>query len=99
MSDVLVPEHPRDLADRRRLTDVRQKLVAEPLPLRGSAHIPGDVPDLTGGAPAPPGAPRPMPAMSTNPTVAATTLAESKISASLVSRGSGTPTTPTFGSM
>ena len=50
-------------------------------------------------SPSPCEAPATMPAMSTNSTVAGSTLAESKISASLASRGSGTPTTPTLGSM
>ena len=40
-----------------------------------------------------------MPAMSTNSTVAGRILAEPKTSASFGSRSSGTPTTPTFGSM
>ena len=40
-----------------------------------------------------------MPAMSTNSTVAGSDLAEAKISASLPRRSSGTPTTPTFGSI
>ena len=42
---------------------------------------------------------RTMPAMSTNSTVAGSTFAEPKTSASFASRSSGTPTTPTFGSM
>ena len=49
--------------------------------------------------PAPSLAPFTMPAMSTNDTVAGMILAEPKILASTSSRGSGTPTTPTFGSM
>ena len=49
--------------------------------------------------PAPSLAPLTMPAMSTNETVDGTILAESKILASTGSRGSGTPTTPTFGWM
>jgi hypothetical protein len=40
-----------------------------------------------------------MPAMSTNETTAGTTLAEANISASTASRGSGSATTPTLGSM
>ena len=40
-----------------------------------------------------------MPAMSTNSTVAGSTLALSKTSASCGSRSSGTPTTPTLGSI
>ena len=44
-------------------------------------------------------APRTMPAMSTKLTVAGTIRSEWKISASVASRGSGTPTTPTLGSM
>jgi hypothetical protein len=40
-----------------------------------------------------------MPAMSTNDTVAGMIFCEPKISASFASRESGTPTTPTFGSM
>ncbi len=49
--------------------------------------------------PSPSDAPRTMPAMSTNSTVAGSCLADPKISASFARRGSGTPTTPTFGSM
>ena len=49
--------------------------------------------------PSPSEAPRTMPAMSTNSTVAGSTLAEAKISASFPSRSSGTPTTPTLGSI
>ena len=44
-------------------------------------------------------APRTRPAMSVNRTLAGTTRAESYSLASSASRGSGTPTTPTFGSM
>ena len=44
-------------------------------------------------------APRTMPAMSTKLTVAGTTRSEAKSLASTASRGSGTPTTPTFGSI
>ena len=44
-------------------------------------------------------APRTIPAMSTKLTVAGTSRAESNSSPSTASRGSGTPTTPTFGSM
>ena len=40
-----------------------------------------------------------MPAMSTNSTVAGRTFADPNTSASCGSRSSGTPTTPTFGSM
>ena len=40
-----------------------------------------------------------MPAMSTKETAAGMTFCEWKISASLVSRSSGTPTTPTLGSI
>ena len=50
-------------------------------------------------SPSPSDAPRTMPAMSTNSTVAGTTRAESRSAASFGSRGSGTATTPTFGSM
>ena len=50
-------------------------------------------------SPSPSDAPRTMPAMSTNSTVAGSTLAESNSSASRGSRSSGTPTTPTLGSM
>ena len=50
-------------------------------------------------SPAPSLAPFTMPAMSTKDTVAGSVLAEPKMSASTSSRGSGTPTTPTFGSM
>ena len=49
--------------------------------------------------PSPSEAPRTMPAMSTNSTVAGRTLALPNTSASFGSRSSGTPTTPTFGSM
>ena len=50
-------------------------------------------------SPSPSEAPLTMPAMSTNSTVAGSFLAEPKISASLSRRGSGTPTTPTLGSI
>ena len=50
-------------------------------------------------SPSPSEAPRTIPAMSTNDTVAGSCLAEPKMSASVPRRGSGTPTTPTFGSM
>ena len=49
--------------------------------------------------PSPSEAPRTMPAMSTNSTVAGRILAEPNTSASRGSRSSGTPTTPTFGSI
>ncbi len=49
--------------------------------------------------PSPSEAPRTMPAMSTNSTVAGSCLAEPKTSASFARRGSGTPTTPTLGSI
>ncbi len=49
--------------------------------------------------PAPSEAPFTMPAMSTNVTGAGTVFSEEKISASLSSRGSGSATTPSFGSM
>ncbi len=49
--------------------------------------------------PSPSEAPRTMPAMSTKSTVAGRSRWEPKISASLFRRGSGTPTTPTFGSI
>ena len=49
--------------------------------------------------PSPCEAPRTMPAMSTNSTVAGSSLADSKTSARRGSRSSGTPTTPTLGSM
>ena len=49
--------------------------------------------------PSPSLAPRTMPAMSTNSTVAGSILAQPKSSASCGSRSSGTPTTPTFGSI
>jgi len=49
--------------------------------------------------PSPSEAPRTMPAMSTNSTVAGTTRADSISSPSGWSRASGTPTTPTFGSI
>ena len=44
-------------------------------------------------------APRTMPAMSTKLTVAGTVRSESNSSPSTPRRGSGTPTTPTFGSI
>ncbi len=44
-------------------------------------------------------APRTIPAMSTKLTVAGTTRSEAYSSPSTASRGSGTPTTPTLGSM
>ena len=50
-------------------------------------------------SPAPSDAPRTMPAMSTKLTVAGMIRAEQKILASTSSRSSGTPTTPTLGSM
>ncbi len=49
--------------------------------------------------PCPLDAPRTRPAMSTKETGAGSTFCEEKISASLASRSSGSPTTPTFGSM
>ena len=49
--------------------------------------------------PSPSDAPRTMPAMSTNSTVAGRILAEPNSSASGWSRSSGTPTTPTLGSI
>ena len=49
--------------------------------------------------PSPSDAPRTMPAMSTNDTVAGSCRSEPKISASFARRGSGSGTTPTFGSM
>ncbi len=49
--------------------------------------------------PSPSDAPRTMPAMSTNCTVAGICFSEEKISARTAIRGSGTPTTPTFGSI
>ena len=79
VGDVVVAEDPRHLADRRRLADVRQELVAEPLPLRRAPHDAGDVDELHGRR--------------------QDCCAESKISASLGSRSSGTPTTPTLGSI
>ena len=50
-------------------------------------------------SPSPVEAPRTMPAMSTNETGAGKIFSEPKISASLVRRGSGRFTTPTFGSI
>ena len=50
-------------------------------------------------SPAPSLAPRTRPAMSTKDTGAGMIFCEPKSSASLSSRGSGSPTTPTFGSM
>ena len=50
-------------------------------------------------SPWPSDAPFTIPAMSTNDTVAGTIFTESNSCASTGSRGSGTPTTPTFGSM
>jgi hypothetical protein len=49
--------------------------------------------------PSPSLAPRTMPAMSTKSTVAGSTFSELNSPASVASRGSGTPTTPTFGSI
>ena len=49
--------------------------------------------------PSPVLAPRTMPAMSTKDTVAGTSLAEPNSAPSTASRLSGTPTTPTFGSI
>ncbi len=49
--------------------------------------------------PSPSDAPRTMPAMSTNCTVAGRIFADPKMSASTGRRASGTPTTPMFGSM
>ena len=49
--------------------------------------------------PSPSEAPRTMPAMSTNDTVAGRMRSELKISASRLSRASGSGTTPTFGSI
>ena len=46
-----------------------------------------------------PGAPLTMPAMSTNDTAAGRIFCDSKMPASTSSLGSGTPTTPTFGSI
>ncbi|OPZ47532.1 MAG: hypothetical protein BWY91_03328 [bacterium ADurb.BinA028] len=50
-------------------------------------------------SPSPTDAPRTIPAMSTNDTVAGRIFSEPKISASRRSRGSGSGTTPTLGSM
>ncbi len=50
-------------------------------------------------SPAPSDAPLTMPAMSTNDTVAGTVRAEENIFASTSSRGSGSATTPTLGSI
>ncbi len=50
-------------------------------------------------SPAPSEAPLTMPAMSTNVTGAGTIFSEPNISASLSSRGSGSGTTPSFGSI
>ena len=50
-------------------------------------------------SPAPSLAPRTIPAMSTNDTVAGSWRSDSKMPARTPSRGSGTPTTPTFGSI
>ena len=50
-------------------------------------------------SPSPSEAPRTMPAMSTNSTVAGTVRSELNSSARRGSRSSGTPTTPTFGSI
>ena len=50
-------------------------------------------------SPSPSEAPRTMPAMSTNSTVAGRIFADANTSASRGSRSSGTPTTPTLGSM
>ena len=48
VGDVLVAEDPGHLADRRRLADVGQELVAEPLPLRRAPDDAGDVDELHG---------------------------------------------------
>ena len=50
-------------------------------------------------SPAPSDAPFTMPAMSTKDTTAGTVFSDLKTSASLSSRGSGSGTTPTFGSI
>ena len=50
-------------------------------------------------SPSPSEAPLTMPAMSTNSTVAGSSLAEANSSASVPRRSSGTPTTPTLGSI
>ena len=49
VGDVVVAEDPGDLADRGRLADVGEELVAQPLPLRGAAHDAGDVHELDRG--------------------------------------------------
>ena len=49
VGDVLVTEDAGDLADRGRLPDVGEELVAQPLPLRGAAHDAGDVHELDRG--------------------------------------------------
>ena len=46
VGDVLVAEDPGHLADRRRLADVREELVAQALALGGAAHDAGDVDEL-----------------------------------------------------
>ena len=48
VGDVLVTEDPGDLADRGRLPDVGEELVAQPLTLRGAADDAGDVDELDG---------------------------------------------------
>src|SRR5262245_46522247 len=48
MGDVVVAEHPGDLADRVRLADVRQELVAKTLALAGPSYDAGDVDELHG---------------------------------------------------
>ncbi len=46
MGDLVVLKDPSDLADRVRLPDVRQELVAQAFALGGAAHNPGDVDEL-----------------------------------------------------
>ena len=48
MGDVLVAEDPSHLADRCGLANVREELVAQPLPLRGALDDAGDVDELDG---------------------------------------------------
>ena len=79
VGDVLVAEDPRHLADRVRLADVGEELVAQALALGGAPDDAGDVDELDGRR--------------------ERSCAEPKTSASFGSRASGTPTTPTLGSI
>lgn len=78
VDDVLVLEGADDLADRVRLANVREELVAQALALRSTPDDAGDVDEVDRRG---------------------SSRWEPKISASLFRRASGTPTTPTFGSI